>query len=157
MNRLISLTILSIAPLLLIILPMAYAEDELSTDKNGYFISGYDPVSYFDNNHKMGSPDYSLVHNGTTILFSNLNNKVAFKQNPENYLPEYGGYCAIGVRMGKKFNTDPDQFAFEDDKLYFLLGNLTKTVWDKNRSRNIKLADRQWSTIETVSVKKLEE
>ena len=36
-----------------------------------------------------------------------LSGNHAFKQDPDRYVPQYGGFCAFGVSVGKKFDGDP--------------------------------------------------
>src|SRR3546814_1471132 len=41
-----------------------------------------------------------------------------FKENPEKYAPQYGGYCAYGVAQGNLVRTEPDQFTVLNGRLY---------------------------------------
>lgn len=48
-----------------------------------------------------------------------------FEVNPQKYLPAYGGYCAYGLGVGKKFVADPEVWKIVDGKLYL---NLDKGI-----------------------------
>jgi hypothetical protein len=41
--------------------------------------------------------------------------------NPEKYVPAYGGYCAFGISVGKKFIGDPEVWRIVDGRLYLNL------------------------------------
>ena len=82
----------------------AYAGDNsTNVGENGLAIKGYDPVAYFNASAaQAGSPEHTVEWNGATWQFATAANKRAFAANPAKYAPQYGGYCAIGTRMGLK-------------------------------------------------------
>lgn len=129
----------------------ASAVDEKNTDDNGYLLHGYDPISYFNHSPEIGQTEHSLQHKGVTLLFVNTENMKRFKQDPDHYFPKYGAYCAYGVRMGKKLDIDPLAYAIVDDELYVLLNRATKAIWEKERMKNIGIADRLWPSLKSVS------
>ena len=75
--------------------------------------------------------------------------------NPDKHIPVFGGYCAYGVRVGKKLDIDPNAYAIEAGRLYMLLNRSTKNLWDKDRERNIAIAKRLWPTIKSVTPESL--
>ncbi len=74
-----------------------------------------------------------------------------FDANPEKYLPAYGGYCAMGVAMGRKFATDPEAFKIVDGKLYLNLNSSIQKVWFRDIPGNIEKANENWADIKTVN------
>jgi YHS domain-containing protein len=95
---------------------------EVNTDATGFVIRGYDPVAYFTEGRPVpGRSDLSVEHEGGKYLFATAANRDAFKANPEKFAPRYGGYCAYGVAVGKKFDIDPSSWRIVDGKLYFNL------------------------------------
>ena len=44
-------------------------------------------------------------------------NKKTFEANPQKYLPAFGGYCAYGVSVGKKFVGDPNVWEVVDGRM----------------------------------------
>lgn len=113
---------------------------------------GYDLVSY----HQQGGPvrgngDYPVYYKGSAYIFANSENKNAFKDNPEKYLPAYGGYCAFGVSVGKKFISDPLAWKIVDGKLYLNLNQRVSKIWSKDIPGYIKKADLQWPGIKDKS------
>ena len=103
--------------------PAAYAYDETSTaainvEKNHVILKGHDVVAYFSNQVVAGDSKYASDYQGATYLFSSESNKKAFDANPGHFAPQFGGFCAMGVALGKKLDVDPTQFVVHDDKLY---------------------------------------
>ncbi|UCD66213.1 MAG: YHS domain protein [Deltaproteobacteria bacterium] len=111
-------------------------------------ISGYDPVAYFDDNKPMRGSGWNVTeHKGITYAFANEINKEKFEASPEKYLPAYGGYCAYGVAVGKKFVADPEVWKIVDGKLYLNLDKEIQKKWAEDIPGNIKKADKNWPQI----------
>lgn len=113
-------------------------------------VQGYDLVSYHSEaGPTKGNGNHLSTHNGVNYLFANKGNKEKFDKNPEQYLPAYGGWCAYGVSVGKKFVADPTVWKVVDGKLYLNLDTKIQKIWNKDVSGNITKADVKWTTIET--------
>ncbi len=111
-------------------------------------LSGYDPVAYFtDGKPVRGSGYHVSVYNGVTYAFSSEEHQEVFEANPEKYVPAYGGYCAYGVAVGKKFVADPEVWRIVDGKLYVNLDRDIQRKWQKDVPGHIKTADANWRSI----------
>lgn len=106
---------------------------------------GYDLVSYYkDGKAVRGTGWHVAVHEGTTYLFSSKGNRKQFVKAPEQYLPQYGGYCAFGAAMGKKFYADPTVWKVVDGKLYLNLDKKMQKKFEKDLDGFIKKANANW-------------
>ena len=111
-------------------------------------ISGYDPVAYFTDGKPMrGSGYHVTVHDGVTYAFTTEEHKKVFEANPQKYLPAYGGYCAYGVAVGKKFVVDPEAWKIVDGTLYLNLDKDIQRKWAKDIPGYIKKAEANWPKI----------
>ena len=111
-------------------------------------VGGYDLVSYHQETGPVrGSGFQAYEYEGVTYLFANEENKATFEANPEKYLPAYNGFCAYGVALGKKFNTDPTVYEVVDDVLYLNLDSDIQKEWSKDISGNITKADENWKSM----------
>ncbi len=111
-------------------------------------VQGYDLVSYrTSGTPQRGNGNHIVEHHGITYQFVNDENKEKFAKNPHRYLPAYGGYCAYGVAVGKKFVGDPDVWKIVDNKLYLNLDNKIQGIWKKDISGNIQKAESKWGQI----------
>ena len=111
-------------------------------------ISGYDLVAYFTDGKPMRGSGYQVsVFEGVTYAFASEEHKEMFEANPEKYVPAYGGYCAYGVAVGKKFVTDPKVWRIVDGTLYLNLDREIQRTWEKDVPGYIKKADVNWSEI----------
>lgn len=129
--------------------------------KDSLALNGYDPTEYFINNRaSQGSEKYLYKHNGVIYHFVNKHNKALFIENPEKYMPEFGGYCAYGLGMefGQglngnppgKYPVNPETFKIIDHKLYLFYndhGYNFLEVWESNEMANLERAKKRWTAI----------
>lgn len=121
---------------------------EVNTDATGYVIRGYDPVAYFSEKKPVpGKEEFSAEYLGGKYLFANAANRDRFKKNPEKYAPQYGGYCAYGVAVRKKFDIDPSSWCIIDDKLYFNLNPSILEKWRADAKGYIGKSEKNWPEI----------
>ena len=119
-------------------------------------VSGYDLVAYHsDSAATRGNGHNVSEHDGVTYLFSSASNKKAFDANPEKYLPAYGGWCAFGVSVGKKFVSDPEAWKIVDGKLYLNLDKNIQKDWLKDVPGRINKANANWSNIKNTPASEL--
>ena len=111
-------------------------------------ISGYDPVSYFtEGKPQRGSGYHVADYLGVTYAFTSEEHKDMFESNPEKYAPAYGGWCAYGVAVGKKFVTDPEVWKIVNGKLYLNLDRGIQSKWNKDIPGYIKTGNENWKEI----------
>ncbi len=119
-------------------------------------VSGYDVVSYQNAKKPLrGNGNYVAVHDGVNYLFANADNQKTFEANPAKYVPAYGGYCAFGASVGKKFIGDPEVWRIVDGKLYLNLDAGIQVQWLKDVPGRIKTADANWSKIKNTPASEL--
>ncbi len=118
-------------------------------DVTGTGLSGYDAVSYFEHDGPVqGLPKFSAVHDGVTYLFASAGHRDAFLADPQKYLPQFGGYCAIATANGLKVTIDPHAYAVIDNKLYLNHSMGAQASFDKDRAGNISKAIKNWPEVQ---------
>ena len=111
-------------------------------------IHGFDAVSYFEGGTpRRGLAEFSTQHDGAVYRFSSKENLRTFVRDPEKYAPQFGGFCAYGTSVGKKFDGDPEVYRIVNDRLYFNLNPEIKRTWEKSLSKNIAKAEKNWPKI----------
>ena len=119
-------------------------------------LHGYDPVAYFTQGQpRLGSDSLVHVHEGAAYRFDNEANLAAFKRDPGRYVPAYGGFCAYGVAVGKKFDGDPRLWRIEGGRLYLNLNEEIYETFLEDVEGNIREADGNWPEIEHVAARDL--
>lgn len=124
------------------------ADIDVNANANDLAIQGYDTVSYFTAGKPLkGSSNYTATYKNAIYQFSSEKNRDLFKQNPEKYAPQYGGFCAFGVTMERKFDTDPTAYKIVDNKLYLNLNAQVQERWLTDTTGFINSAENIWGGI----------
>ncbi len=127
----------------------ASSRAEINVSSGGVIVSGYDVVAYHAGKAEKGSARFSAEYNGAIYYFASATNRDAFQQAPQKYAPAYGGFCAMGVALGQKFDVDPTQFKVVDGVLYLNKDPEVAVLWSKAIPKHIGDADQQWPAIKT--------
>lgn len=122
--------------------------EAVHVDENGYAAHGADVVAYFSlepgESAVMGAEEFAYEWRGATWLFANEENLDAFREDPERYAPEYGGYCAYAIARDKLAPIDPDRWDVVDGSLYLNYSGSTQRDWREHQSRDISRGDELW-------------
>jgi len=112
-------------------------------------VSGYDVVSYFkgDGTPVLGNAKFSTEYAGATYHFSSKKNLKAFKKNPANYAPQYGGHCAWAMARGRLAPGDPKLSKVVDGKLYLNFNKNVQVNWLKDIPGFLAKSEAKWPTI----------
>ncbi|MCG8071780.1 MAG: YHS domain protein [Candidatus Thiodiazotropha taylori] len=125
-----------------------WAGVDTGTDANDVILAGYDVVAYHTQGEAVeGTTMYTAVYNDAIYQFSSADNRELFNSNPEKYAPAYGGFCAYGATLGKKFQVDGKAFEVVDGKLYVNKNQQVYDIWRKDIPGNLNKADAQWPKI----------
>jgi len=122
----------------------------VNADANGVGLHGYDPVAYFtDGKAVKGDPQYHSKDDGATYYFRSGDDKAAFDKEPQRYAPQYGGYCAMAMAMGKLEDGDPNYFLIYEGKLFLQRNEKAHIMFSKDPDGNRKKADENWSKLQS--------
>jgi YHS domain-containing protein len=119
----------------------------------GLAVHGHDVVAYFtDGTPTLGSDEFATVYQHATYRFASQENLDAFEADPAKYAPAYGGFCAYGVAVGKKFDGDPRFWRVVDGRLYLNLNRDIQAKWADDIPGNVAEANTNWAEIRSVAV-----
>ena len=128
-----------------LVAPMAFAKSPPVYTEGKIAIDGTDTVAYFDMGKPVaGSKAHAVDWNGSKWLFSSAENAEKFKNDPEAYAPQYGGYCAFAMAKGYVAPTIPEAWRIVDGKLYLNYNLEIQAKWKKDIPGHIKAADGHW-------------
>src|SRR5207253_1311904 len=65
-----------------------------------------------------GAAEFGQDFDGARYHFASARNRSTFNGDPDRYLPQFSGYCAMSVGMGKRYEGDPTAWKVIDGKLY---------------------------------------
>jgi YHS domain-containing protein len=133
------------------------SKSAVDTDEKGLALRGYDAVAYFtDGQPKKGDPKFHTKLNGATYYFASADHLKKFKANPDAYLPQFGGFCAMGTAMNRKIEGDPNVWKLVDNKLFLNANPDVGRRWSQDIPGNIARADDNWPQIKDKAPKELE-
>ncbi|MEO0430932.1 MAG: YHS domain-containing (seleno)protein [Cyanobacteria bacterium J06656_5] len=113
--------------------------------EDGVAIGGADPVAYFtEGDYTPGSGEFTHDWEGATWQFASAENRDLFAASPEEYAPQYGGFCAWAVSQGNTAPIDPTAWKIVDGKLYLNYNAQIQNRWAKDIPGNIALGDQNW-------------
>lgn len=119
----------------------------------GIALEGYCPVAYHLANKPLrGKAKYASTYQGVTYHLYNADAKAAFDEDPEKYLPAFGGWCAFGMAIGDKFPVDPTNFKIVNGRLMVFLRNSSidaLELWNGgNEADQIGNAENYWEKVQ---------
>lgn len=144
------------------IAPAAFAIDEYNVTKGttvsgeGVALRGKDTVALaLGLEVTDGHAKFTHVHDGVAYYFASEETKNTFASNPATYMPEYGGYCAFGVAIGKKLDANPRFADIVDGKLYVFLNAVAFAKYEEDKAGTLAEAKRKWPAMHHVAVSKV--
>lgn len=116
--------------------------------EGGIAINGTDPVAYFTENRPVaGDPQFSTDYMGATWYFASAENLDQFRNAPEEFAPQFGGYCAYAASKGYIAPTVPEAWTIYEGKLYLNANLRARELWLEDIPGNIALAQDNWPNI----------
>lgn len=78
--------------------------------------------------------------------------KKKFLENPEKYVPAYGGYCAYAMaKTGELVEVNPKAYEIRNGKLYLFYKTVFDDTYEKWLSENpnalVQRADKNWEKV----------
>ncbi len=108
-------------------------------------LNGYDPVAFFiDSKPAHGSPEIAATHRGVSYLFASEEHKKLFTARPDKYVPQFGGFCAMGAALGTLLPVDVTTWQVRDDKLYLNLNPDVAKTFNADAPGSIAKAEKNW-------------
>jgi YHS domain-containing protein len=119
-----------------------------NTDANGVILDGYDAVGFYtDNKPVKGDAKFQYKYNDAVYYFATQEHLDLFKANPEKYLPQFGGWCAYAVSLGRIAPIDVNNFSIVNGRLFIQHNQRAVTGWNKDVPGNIVKADKYWPDV----------
>jgi len=124
------------------------SKSPINLEASGLALRGYDPVAYFET----GKPTHGMAaieasYGGARYLFATKAHRRSFLNNPNKYLPQFGGFCAVGTSFGEKVDVDPETGKIVNGKLYLNNGPKAQEIFDGEPVNTISRAEHNWPIV----------
>jgi YHS domain-containing protein len=121
----------------------------INIDDSGLANQGYDVVAYHTQKKALkGDAKFSEWYHGAKYNFISEEHQNLFRDNPEQYLPQYGGFCAYAMSLGKVRPVNPEIWSIEDGRLMLQHTQEAYDLFYKDVKGNIVKADENWPGVE---------
>ena len=109
-------------------------------------IGGYDTVAYFTKGRPVkGEAAISYAWRDAKWHFASQDHRDMFAADPDQYVPEFGGFCSAAMTYGAIAKANPELWAIVDGKLYLNYDEYAYKVFHENLAENIAKADQKWA------------
>jgi len=142
--------------------PAAFAADEYNVSTGttlsgaGVAARGDDVVALAtDLDVVPGLARFTVEHDGVAYYFASEKTMKAFAADPERYVPQYGGFCAFGVAIGKKLDASNRYADIVDGKLYVFLNAVAFDKYKEDKAGTLAKAAQNWPAMHHLSVEEV--
>lgn len=139
--------------------PAAFAVDEYNVSKgttvdgHGVAFRGNDVVALVTGLGVVpGQAEHTAVNDGVAYYFASKEALQQFVAAPKKYTPQFGGFCAFGVAVGKKLDGSPRFADIVDGKLYLFLNAAVLRMYEEDKAGVLAKAAANWPDMHHVSV-----
>lgn len=102
-----------------------------------------------------GAAAHAASHDGVEYYFATAEAKASFEADPGAYLPQFGGFCALGVAGNKKLDGNPRFADVRDGKLYVFVNQTVYNKYKEDPIGTISKAEKNWQVIQDKPVSEL--
>jgi hypothetical protein len=122
--------------------------NRFSLSKTGHALRGYDTTAYFKTGTPTDGTDSTTVDwKGAKWRFATTKDAALFLANPNDFAPQFGGYCTRAMSLQKEVPADPEVWRIHNGKLYVFYARKGGEIFDKGRDDMIALAQTHWDTL----------
>jgi YHS domain-containing protein len=119
-----------------------------NVNESGVILDGYDAVAFFtDNKPVKGDEKFQYSYEDAIYYFASQEHLDLFKSNPGKYKPQFGGWCAYAVSLGRIAPIDVNTFSIVNDRLVIQHNQRAVNGWSKDVNGNLALADKYWPAV----------
>lgn len=141
----------------LVLLPLAAAgvayasvagELVVADRRAGIALYGFDPVAYFlEGAAEVGKSEHELIFSGFAWHFRNEANRAAFRDQPDVYVPRFGGYDPVALQRGVPVAGHPTIFAVHDGRLFLFQQPENRAEFLANPDGVVEAARMNWPRV----------
>jgi hypothetical protein len=126
----------------------AEPQSKVNVDRRGAAVKGYDVVAYQAEGKPVeGRRAFETTWNGAKWRFASAAHRDVFIKNPEQFAPQFGGYCAWAVSRGYTADIDPEAWKIVEGRLYLNYSKSVQAKWSQDIPGNIARARANWPKV----------
>jgi len=125
-----------------------WAQDSGQAGAPRLAIKGYDPVAYFTAGRPtLGKEEFEYAWDEALYRFASDQHMSIFRGEPDRYLPQFAGSCAMGMSKGKKVEADPANWLISDGRLFVFASPKARELFQADTRGTAAVADSNWQLL----------
>jgi len=121
---------------------------QVSVNPKGVAIGGYDTTAYLRTGVPVeGAVDHVVMWRGVPWQFASAEDAASFREAPEDFAPQFGGFCTRAMSFGKVVNGDPTVWRLHQGSLYLFAKPVGAKKFDEGPDAMIIKARRAWARL----------
>lgn len=121
----------------------------VATNDSGTAIDGYDTTAYWRAGKPLsGTARHRVEWRGVPWHFAEAEAATLFEVAPQDYAPQFGGFCTRAMSFGKVVNGDPEVWRIYQGKLYLFAKPVGGRKFDEGQDAMIEKAISNWNNLE---------
>jgi len=131
-----------------------HANERVISDPNHQIaLFGYDPVAYLaDGQPRLGGSEFEVIYERLVWRFANEGNMLAFADDPQRFVPAYGGHDASMIARGAAAVGQPTVWWAFGGRVFLFRNAASRYAFLLEAAAQIRLADTAWPEVrETLS------
>ena len=131
--------------------PASYLQAQtqrVAVNAGGTALDGYDTTAYWQRGEpRAGRVAHIVEWRGVPWQFATAKEAAMFAASPENFAPQFGGFCTRAMSFKKVVNGDPEVWRIYQGKLYVFALPVGGSKFDKEQDAMIASAQAYWETL----------
>jgi hypothetical protein len=121
------------------------AQDASDVDAPRLGLKGYDPVAYFTTGRPtLGKEDLEFTWDEVRYRFASDEHREMFRGDPDRYVPQFAGSCAMGMSKGVKVEANPENWMISDGRLFVFYASDGPSRFEADAKTLTVSADNNW-------------
>ncbi len=128
--------------------PLRANTARVAMNGQGVAIDGYDTTAYWiTGSPRLGQSAQTVEWSGSTWHFTSEKDAATFAASPQDYAPQFGGFCTRAMSFKKIVNGDPEVWRIYQGKLYLFAQPVGGRKFDEGQDAMIAKAQAYWDTL----------
>lgn len=125
-----------------------WAQDSSQASSPRVAIKGYDPVAYFtEGRPTLGAAEFEYGWDEVRYRFASDQHMSMFRGDPDRYVPQFAGSCAMGMSKGVKVEADPANWLISDGRLFVFASPTARERFQADARSTAAAAESNWQQL----------
>lgn len=135
--------------IILFVLPgIVGAKHLVNVNESGVILQGYDAVALVTMRQAVpGHFNYQKMYKGAIYYFQSAENLAAFNAQPETYVPQFGGFCAVAASQNRLVPGQITNWDLVEGKLFILCDQAVQIWKEKKVAAIVTQAMEHWNDL----------